>query len=248
VIITPIWQPRSSAMQTAVAPRLAWKAQAKKTPRLCSNDASAGSHRSGRGPSDRSQDPNRQSWIGPPVEDQDRKSRENSCSFVTPSPLRVRKRAISSARPSASGGSFSSLRAIKLWYFLDAERSDFRGKFTQGRDQAVHFFCVVVIHEPDAQHAVLRRGSVVGSTDWMCCIDRLSWQRLPDVSREPGCVCDESTQCPRAAKYVERRTGCVVGNCCPENRAALIPVCQKPIPEISAFAGSVNCSPSTADQ
>jgi hypothetical protein len=71
---------------------------------------------------------------------------------------------------------------------------------------------------------------------------------LPDISHEPGCVCDESTQCPRAAKYVEHRTGCVVGDCFPENRTALIPVCQKPTPEIGTFAGPPNCSPSASDQ
>jgi len=42
--------------------------------------------------------------------------------------------------------------------------------------------------------------------------------------------------------------GCVLGNGCSEDRAALIPVCHKPTPEISAFAGSPNGSPGAADQ
>lgn len=51
-----------------------------------------------------------------------------------------------------------------------------------------------------------------------------------------GCVCEEPTERLRATKYMEHRIGCVLGNCCNENRAALIPVCKKPTPEISTFA------------
>jgi hypothetical protein len=72
--------------------------------------------------------------------------------------------------------------------------------------------------------------------------------RLPDSWRNGGGVRDEPSERPRAAKYVEHRMGCVVGNCCPENRTALIPVCQKPTPEITTFARPANCSPSASHQ
>src|SRR6266852_5025878 len=69
-----------------------------------------------------------------------------------------------------------------------------------------------------------------------CCIDPLRPPRLPDNWRNGGGVRDEPTQCLRAAKYVQNRIGCVAGDCCPKNRTALIPVCQKPAPEIRTFA------------
>jgi hypothetical protein len=71
---------------------------------------------------------------------------------------------------------------------------------------------------------------------------------LPNCRRKGGCLRDEPTECLWAAKYMEHRIGCVAGNCCPENRTALIPVGQKPTPEITTFAGSANGSPSAADK